>query len=92
MFMSRESRAGEKVSLEEASRRLQAYGDKYPDELFRASELADIIWPDNTFRSSQGAARAATGVLKRLGVPRVLENRLSWGYSLRPGRRWKRRR
>lgn len=76
-------RIKEKVSLEQARERLVEYGKQHPGHWCTASGLADVIWPDNWFNSPQGAARAASGVLKRLDVYKVHWRR-DGHYGYRP--------
>lgn len=61
------SRVGERVSLEVARERLLAYMDKHGSGPHRASTLADVIWPDNSFLNPQGAGAAASRLLCSLG-------------------------
>ena len=58
------------VTIEEASRRLREWGlkENRADELWPASMLADVIWPENTFLSAQGAGAAASRMLKKVGA------------------------
>lgn len=53
------------VSLDEAERRIR---EAWPEgrKYLPASWVADLIWPDNTFRSPQGAGAAASRVLRQL--------------------------
>ena len=76
-------RIKEKVSLEQARERLVAFGKEHPGRYFTASTLADVIWPGNWFNSPQGAARAASGILKRLDVYKVPWRR-DGPYGFRP--------
>lgn len=66
-----------RVSDEEALERLREYQRTARDITHPASCLADVIWPGRKWRSQQGAAGAATRVLKRLGATQTGRN-LFW--------------
>lgn len=71
------------VTLEQARERLVEYRNnhKYPDGLFKANALAQVIWPDTYWPSSQGAGAAATRVLKKLGAHWRAEGE-EWGWRI----------
>ena len=83
-------RAGEQITLEEATKRLKAFEaglDPFlQDRGHCASSLAEVLWPDNEFLNAQGAGRAASGILKRLKVPQRGRYSLYYiGVLWRPG-------
>lgn len=78
-------RVYERVSLTEARRRLTTFRSSIrdPERVFKASSLADIIWPTNDFISSQGAGAAASRVLKSIDAKWVWDSKRNvWGWSL----------
>lgn len=81
-FGAAEMRRVEKpVTLAEAQERLQAYSEERGPGPFKASQLADVIWPNTHWRASQGAGAAAVRILKRLGY-KLGGDRVNWGWYL----------
>lgn len=74
-------RVKERVSLEEARRRLEAYRQEHGDGPHGAAQLGYIIWPDAEFIRSQGAGAAATRVLKKLGCHWYVKGD-NWGWMI----------
>jgi len=70
-----------KVCDSEAQNRLKKYRDDNGFGPYRASVLADVIWPKTDWVAAQGAGAAASRVLKRLGC-RWTANRENWGWIL----------
>ncbi len=58
-------RAYQPVTLDQARKILAQARRAYPRGL-TPSQAASLLWPDKTFLSAQGAARAAAGVLSAL--------------------------
>lgn len=76
-------RVTERVSLEEARRRLDAWKLEYGRGPWRAATLAGVIWPDTRWRAEQGAGAAASRVLKRLECRWVSKReRGRWGWEI----------
>ena len=72
------------VALTEAKQRLIAYRDDHESgQLFPASRLAYVIWPDAEFLNAQGAGAAASRVLKKIGATWMHQRQRGiWGWSL----------
>ncbi len=74
-------RVKEPCTLAEARKRLDAYKAKHGSGPHKAAWLAGAIWPNDTFRSNQGAGAAASRVLKRVGC-HWTSSRTSWGWVI----------
>lgn len=81
------------VTYEKAKTVLRLWFNQLPLEqrirLFRASELADVIWPEHEM-TAQGAGGAASRILHRLqeeGFAYWTVDDHSWGWRLKFGSR-----
>lgn len=69
------------VPLAEARARLLGYRERHGNGLHKANTLADVIWPQQPFKTTQGAGAAASRVLKRLGC-KWRTTGSQWGWSI----------
>ncbi len=69
------------VPLADARARLLAFRKRHGKGLHKANTLADVIWPEQPFNTTQGAGAAASRVLKRLGC-KWRETDHQWGWSI----------
>lgn len=74
------------VTDAQARERLKAFRATAGIGPHKASQLSDVIWPNNHFRNAQGAGRAASRVIKRLGcqwtVTTSHRQDKDWGWLL----------